>query len=119
MPRMTADNRRCTASTSVIGTPTDTHVGLMTRAVELGKAMGARVVAAASTEAKAAVARAHGADATVVYPAEVTDAKALAALFKDACGKRGADVIYDPVGGDTFDLSTKCIAFSGRIQACW
>ncbi|MFO0510051.1 MAG: NADPH:quinone oxidoreductase family protein [Gammaproteobacteria bacterium] len=88
--------------------------GVGIAAIELGKAMGARVVAAVSTQAKAEVARAHGADATIVYPATVTDGKALAALFKDACGKQGADVIYDPVGGDYAEPALRAIAWGGR-----
>uniref|UniRef100_UPI0037852F16 alcohol dehydrogenase catalytic domain-containing protein n=1 Tax=Piscinibacter sp. TaxID=1903157 RepID=UPI0037852F16 len=74
--------------------------GVGTAAVQIGKAVGARVIAAVSSEAKAQVARARGADATVVYPREPSDPKALAALFKEACGREGAQVIYDPVGGD-------------------
>ena len=74
----------------------------------------ARVVAAASTEAKAAVARAHGADASLVYPPTAGDPKALAALFKEHCGKGGADVIYDPVGGDYAEPALRAIAWGGR-----
>lgn len=88
--------------------------GVGIAAVELGKAMGARVIAAASTPAKAEVARAHGADEAIVYPPTVTDGKALAALFKDACGRRGADVIYDPVGGDYAEPALRAIAWEGR-----
>ena len=71
--------------------------GVGLSAVELGKAMGARVVAAASSEEKVALARKHGADAGVVYPPGPFDkagARALADLFKSACGENGADVIY-------------------------
>ena len=107
-----ADRARLRAGETLLVLGAAGGVGIA--AVELGKAMGARVVAAASTEAKAAVARAHGADATLVYPAQVTDAKALAALFKDACGKRGADVIYDPVGGDYAEPALRAIAWEGR-----
>lgn len=89
--------------------------GVGLAAVELGKAMGARVIAAASSEAKAQVARAHGADATVVYPREPSDPKALAALFKDACGRDGAQVIYDPVGGDYSEAALRAIAWGGRF----
>ncbi len=88
--------------------------GVGLAAVELGKAAGARVIAAASSEAKAAVARAHGADATLVYPSTVTDPRALAAAFKDACGPSGADVIYDPVGGPYAEPALRAIAWEGR-----
>ncbi len=78
-------------------------------AVELGKALGATVVATASTEEKLALARAHGADRTVLFPSS----GALAEL-KGLLG-RGADVVFDPIGGDAFDLSLRCVANSGRI----
>jgi len=92
--------------------------GVGLSAVELGKAFGARVIAAASSDEKVAFAKKHGADGGVVYPAGPFDkagARVLADLFKSACGEKGADVIYDPVGGDIFDLSLKVIAFSGRL----
>ena len=88
--------------------------GVGLAAVELGKAMGARVVAAASSEAKAAVAREHGADLAIVYPRETIDPRALTALFKQACGKDGANVIYDPVGGDYAEPALRAIAWGGR-----
>ncbi|MBU3672300.1 MAG: NADPH:quinone oxidoreductase family protein [Sinobacteraceae bacterium] len=88
--------------------------GVGLAAVELGKACGARVVAAVSSAAKAAVAREHGADETLVYPTEVTDTRALAALFKEACGAKGADVIYDPVGGEYAEPALRAIAWEGR-----
>jgi len=91
--------------------------GVGLAAVELGKAMGARVVAAVSSEAKAAMAKAHGADVTVVYPQGPFDkdgSKALAQLFKDACGPNGANVIYDPVGGDYAEPALRSIAWEGR-----
>jgi NADPH2:quinone reductase len=89
--------------------------GVGLAAVELGKAMGAKVVAAVSSEEKAAVTRAHGADVTVVYPREITDNKSLAAQFKEACGKQGADVIYDAVGGDYAEAALRAIAWQGRF----
>ena len=89
--------------------------GVGLAAVELGKAMGARVVAAASSEVKAQVARDHGADLAIVYPREPADPKALAALFKQACGANGADVIYDPVGGDYAEAALRAIAWGGRF----
>ena len=77
-------------------------------AVELGKAMGARVIATASTPAKLEVARAHGADATVQFPSDD-------ALEKIRAVARGAHVVFDPVGGDAFDLSLRAVAECGRI----
>jgi NADPH2:quinone reductase len=92
--------------------------GVGLSAVELGKAMGARVVAAASSPAKVDLARRHGADVGVVYPAGPFDkagARALADVFKDACGETGADVIYDPVGGDYSEAALRAIAWEGRF----
>ena len=92
--------------------------GVGLAAVELGKAMGARVVAAASSEEKVALACERGADEGVVYPRGPFDkdgARALAGLFKDACGKGGADVIYDAVGGDYAEASLRAIAWEGRF----
>jgi len=89
--------------------------GVGLAAVELGKATGARVVAAVSSEAKAQVARDHGADLAIVYPREPSDPKALAGLFKQACGANGADVIYDPVGGDYAEAALRAIAWGGRF----
>ncbi len=91
--------------------------GVGLAAVELGKAMGARVVAAVSSEAKAAMARAHGADEAIVYPHGPFDkdqSKALAAQFKAACGPDGANVIYDPVGGGYAEPALRAIAWEGR-----
>ena len=89
--------------------------GVGMAAVEIGKAVGARVIAAASSEEKAAAAREAGADASIVYPAGETDRKALAQLFKDAVGPDGADVIYDPVGGDYSEAALRSIAWEGRL----
>lgn len=89
--------------------------GVGIAAVEIGKALGARVVAAASSEEKAAAARAAGADVAVVYPAGEIDRKALAQIFKDAVGSAGADVIYDPVGGDYSEAALRSIAWEGRF----
>jgi NADPH2:quinone reductase len=91
--------------------------GVGLAAVELGRALGARVVAAASREAKLEVARAAGADATVPYPAQQPDRdgqKALAAAFKQACGDAGAAVVYDPVGGTYAEPALRAIAWEGR-----
>ena len=92
--------------------------GVGLAAVELGKAAGARVVAAVSSEEKAALAKARGADSTVIYPMGPFDTdgrKALSALFKDAVGTAGADVIYDPVGGDYAEAALRSIAWEGRF----
>jgi len=92
--------------------------GVGLAAVELGKAMGARVIAAASSQAKVDLAIKHGADSGVVYPAGPFDkdgTKALAGLFKDACGANGADVIYDGVGGDYAEAALRSAAWDGRF----
>jgi NADPH2:quinone reductase len=92
--------------------------GVGLAAVELGKAMGARVVAAVSSEDKAELALAHGADEAVVYPSGPFDdagRKALAGFFKQAVGPKGADVIYDPVGGDYAEASLRAMAWEGRF----
>jgi NADPH:quinone reductase len=92
--------------------------GVGLAAVELGKAMGAKVIAACSTQEKVDVAIAHGADAGLVYPTGSFDKagkKALADLFKQACGPNGADVIYDAVGGDYAEASLRAIAWEGRF----
>jgi NADPH:quinone reductase-like Zn-dependent oxidoreductase len=91
--------------------------GVGLAAVELGKARGARVVAAVSSEAKAEAAREAGADLAIVYPPGPFDKdgqKALAAQFKDAVGPGGADVIFDPVGGDYAEPALRAIGWEGR-----
>lgn len=84
--------------------------GVGLAAVQIGLALGARVIGTAGTEEKLALVKENGADFVLNYRDAdwVEQVKALT-------NGRGADVIYDPVGGDTFDLSTKCIAFEGRI----
>jgi NADPH:quinone reductase-like Zn-dependent oxidoreductase len=92
--------------------------GVGIAAVEIGKALGARVVAAVSSEEKAQAARAAGADAAVIYPSGPFDRegqKALAGLFKEAVGPAGADVILDPVGGDYSEAALRSIAWEGRF----
>jgi NADPH2:quinone reductase len=84
--------------------------GVGLAAVQIGKALGARVIATASTAAKLEIARQSGADVLVDYSTEDWVER-----VKAATGGEGADVIYDPVGGDVFDGSSKCIAFEGRI----
>lgn len=91
--------------------------GVGLAAVELGKAFGARVVAAVSSEEKAAACRAAGADETIIYaraPFDKDQSKALAEQFKAAVGPAGADVIYDPVGGDYAEPALRSIAWEGR-----
>jgi NADPH2:quinone reductase len=84
--------------------------GVGIAAVQIGKALGARVLATAGGPDKLEVARAAGADVLVDYQKEDFVAKVL-----EATGGRGADVIYDSVGGDVFDRSLKCIAWNGRL----
>jgi len=92
--------------------------GVGSAAVELGKAMGARVIAAASSQEKVELARSWGADSGVVYPSGPFDrdgAKKLSELFKSACGESGADVVYDSVGGDYSEAALRAIAWEGRF----
>jgi NADPH2:quinone reductase len=84
--------------------------GVGMAAIQIGKALGAKVIATAGSEAKLAFARKQGADYTIDY----SDASWVDRV-KEITEGRGADTIYDPVGGDIFDLSTKCIAAEGRI----
>ena len=91
--------------------------GVGLAAIELGKAYGARVVAAVSSDEKAAAARAAGADETLIYgraPFDKEQSKALAEQFKAAGGRGGFDVIYDPVGGDYAEPALRSIAWEGR-----
>lgn len=93
--------------------------GVGLAAVELGKAMGARVVAAASSEAKLAAARAAGAEGTVLYsshPPSREEQKSLAAAFKAACAPDGAAVVMDPVGGGYAEPALRAIAWEGRYM---
>jgi NADPH2:quinone reductase len=84
--------------------------GVGLAAVEIGKAIGARVIAAASTPEKLAVAAEHGADMTVNYSTDrLTDC--VMALTED----RGADVCFDPVGGPLFDAALSSLGWGGRI----
>jgi len=89
--------------------------GVGIAAVEIGKALGARVVAAVSSEEKAQAAREAGADEAIVYPTGELDPRALSQLFKDAVGANGADVILDPVGGDYAEAALRSIAWEGRF----
>lgn len=87
--------------------------GVGLTAVEIGKAIGATVIATAGGADKCAVARAHGADWTIDYRSEnVRDrVKAIAAEL----GREGADVVYDPVGGEIFEASLRCVAWGARL----
>jgi NADPH:quinone reductase len=84
--------------------------GVGLAAVEIGKMLGATVIAAASSEEKLCVAQARGADHLVLYAREP---------FRDAVkritGGHGADVVFDPVGGEIFENSMRCIAWGARI----
>ena len=84
--------------------------GVGLAAVEIGKLLGATVIAAASSDEKLAVAQARGADHLVNYSREP---------FRDAVKRitdgRGADVVYDPVGGEIFENSLRCIAWGARL----
>ncbi|MFJ3792253.1 NADPH:quinone oxidoreductase family protein [Kitasatospora sp. NPDC090091] len=84
--------------------------GVGSAAVQLGRAAGARVIAVVGGPAKAAVAKELGADLVVDRSAED-----FVAAVKEATGGRGADVVFDPVGGAAFTGSAKCVAFEGRI----
>lgn len=91
--------------------------GVGLAAVELGRAMGARVIAAASSDDKVALALEHGAAAGVRYPTgplDKTAARTLTDQFKAACGENGAHVIYDAVGGDYTEAAIRAIAWEGR-----
>jgi NADPH2:quinone reductase len=84
--------------------------GVGLAAVEMGKSLGATVIAAASSEEKLAVARARGADHAVLYQREP-----FREAVKRITGGRGADVVFDPVGGEIFENSLRCIAWGARI----
>jgi len=88
--------------------------GVGSAAVQLGKAAGATVIGVVGGPEKAEVARALGADVVVDRNAD-GPAGDFVAVVKEHTGGRGADVVYDPVGGDTYQRSTKCVAFEGRI----
>ena len=92
--------------------------GVGLAAVELGKAYEARVIAAVSSEEKAIAALDSGADQAIVYPQGPFDKdgqKALTQLFKEAVGPAGADVVFDPVGGDYTEAALRSIAWEGRF----
>jgi len=84
--------------------------GVGSAAIQLGKAAGAIVIATAGSDEKVEVCRELGADHAINYKTQD-----FVEEVKKITGGRGADVVYDPVGGDVYDRSTKCIAFEGRI----
>ncbi len=84
--------------------------GVGIAAVQIGRALGARVIATAGGSDKLEVARKAGAEVLIDYQREDFTQR-----VKEATGGHGADVIYDSVGGDIFDQSLKCIAWSGRL----
>jgi NADPH2:quinone reductase len=91
--------------------------GVGLAAVELGKAMGANVIAAASSQEKVDLCLSRGATSGVVYPKGPFDRdgqKALGALFKDATGPNGADVIYDAIGDAYAEPALRSIAWEGK-----
>lgn len=79
-------------------------------AIEIGKQLGARVIATVGSDDKAGVAKEHGADIAIDYRNEDVREVVL-----EATKGRGANVVFDPVGGDMFDISLRCIAPEGRI----
>lgn len=83
--------------------------GVGMAAVNVGKLLGATVIATGGSDEKLAKVKAYGADHVI------NTANGFRERVKDLTGGRGADVIYDPVGGDVFDESVRCIAFDGRL----
>lgn len=84
--------------------------GVGIAAIEIGKLLGARVIAAAGSPEKLEIARAHGADEVIDYTKESLRDRA-----KELTDGRGVDVVFDPVGGDAFAQSVRCIGWEGRI----
>ena len=84
--------------------------GVGLTAVEIGKILGATVIATAGTDEKCALTKTYGADHAINYTTEDIRER-----VKALTGDKGADVIYDPVGGDVFDASLRCINWGGRI----
>jgi NADPH2:quinone reductase len=84
--------------------------GVGLAAVQVGRALGARVIGVAGGADKKAVVAANGADVAIDHRAEDWVAR-----VREVTGGRGVDVVFDPVGGDTFDLSTKVLAFDARL----
>ena len=92
--------------------------GVGLSAVEIGKAMGARVIAAASSEEKIKICLEHGADEAFVYPSGDLDReqqKELSNKIKELTGGLGANVVYDPVGGSFSEPALRAMAWEGRF----
>ncbi|HNB27550.1 MAG TPA: NADPH:quinone oxidoreductase family protein [Alphaproteobacteria bacterium] len=90
--------------------------GVGLTAVEIGKALGARVIATAGGPDKCAIAARHGADRTIDYKSEDIRSRVKALAAELTNGERdGADVVYDPVGGEVFDASLRCVNWNARI----
>ncbi|NWG71381.1 MAG: NADPH:quinone oxidoreductase family protein [Parvularculaceae bacterium] len=91
--------------------------GVGAAAIELGKVMGAKVVAGVSSDDKARFCRELGADETLVYPTALDKdgMKALSAEIKRVCGGDGANVVYDAVGGDYAEAALRAVAWEGRF----
>ncbi len=112
---VTADKRLlsiATASTGGSWYPAEAAGGVGTAAIQIGKALGARVIATAGTSEKLEICRQCGAEFLINYNTDDFVEK-----VTELTEGKGADVIYDPVGGDVFDQSTRCIALEGRILA--
>ena len=84
--------------------------GVGLSAVEIGKAMGAKVIGTGGNNEKLKIVTEHGADHVINY-----NEGPFKDRVKEVCGSAGADVIYDPVGGDIFDESLRCINWDGRL----
>lgn len=84
--------------------------GVGLAAIEISKAVGAKVIATASTDEKLEVAKEYGADYCINYTNCEFKEK-----VKEITNKKGADIIYDPVGGEVFEKSLRCIAWDGRL----
>jgi len=82
--------------------------GVGLAAVDVGRLLGAKVIATSASETKRRILKEYGAD-------HVLPDTGFRETVKELTGGRGADVIYDPVGGDVFDESVRCIAFDGRL----
>jgi NADPH2:quinone reductase len=102
------DRARLAADETLVVLGAAGGVGLA--AIEIGKALGARVIACASTDDKLAVCRSHGADETINYARED-----LRERIKQLTGGRGVDVVYDPVGGAYTEPAVRSLAWRGRL----
>ena len=90
--------------------------GIGTAAIELAKHANARVIAAVSSEEKAAYCRDLGADETLIYPRDLEKdgQRALSASIKELAGTKGVDIVYDPVGGNYAEPALRSLNFDGR-----